>query len=200
MKTTLPLGPTDHGRKLTEDEFNSSEYERGHHYEIIDGKLYVSPLPNIPQAFLEKWLMRLLIRYSDSHPEVINYVEVKARVYVPSRPELTVPEPDIACYHDFPVQEALHELVWENTSPILVAEVVSENNPEKDLERNVELYLQVPSIREYWIIDPRPIAAQPNFLVHRRHGRRWRNLEFGYGETYTTRLLPGFSLLIDPSK
>jgi Uma2 family endonuclease len=39
---------------------------------------------------------------------------------------------------------------------VLVGEVVWEDDPDKDLVRNVELYLQVPSIREYWVLDPLP--------------------------------------------
>jgi hypothetical protein len=32
--------------------------------------------------------------------------------------------------------------------------------------------LQVPSIREYWIIDGRDDPGRPVMLVHRRRGRR----------------------------
>jgi hypothetical protein len=34
--------------------------------------------------------------------------------------------------------------------------------------------------------------------VHRRYGKRWKIIELAYGDTYTTRLLPGFALTIDP--
>jgi len=76
--------------------------------------------------------------------------------------------------------------------------VVDVKDPEKDLFRNVELYFEVPSIREYWVLDAREDPDHPTMLVHRRYGGRWRVLEVGFGETYTTRLLPGFELLIDP--
>jgi Uma2 family endonuclease len=59
--------------------------------------------------------------------------------------------------------------------------------------------LQVPSIREYWVIDPREDADRPTLLVFRRRGRRWqRTIPVPAGTTYATRLLPGFELLIDP--
>ena len=47
------------------------------------------------------------------------------------------------------------QVSWEDVSPILVAEVLYASDPYKDLVRNVELYLRVPSIREYWILDGR---------------------------------------------
>jgi Uma2 family endonuclease len=199
MKTILRLGPADHGRRITKEEFAASSYETGYQYEIIDGKLYVSPLPSPAQNFVERWLWKLLERYSDTHPEVINYVSTRAGVEIATREEPTVPEPDISAYHNYPSREQLPELSWEMVSPILVAEVMSPNNPTKDLVRNVELYLLVPSIREYWILDTRANPLQPTLLVHRRHGKRWRStIEVSPGEIYTTRLLPGFSLLMDP--
>ncbi len=60
------------------------------------------------------------------------------------------------------------------------------------------LYLRVPSIREYWILDPRTDADHPSLLVYRRRGARWqRPLAVAGGDTYTTRLLPDFSLVLD---
>jgi Uma2 family endonuclease len=61
------------------------------------------------------------------------------------------------------------------------------------------LYRQVPSIREYWIIDGRDDPDRPAMLVYRRRGQRWQNpIRFEYGTEYTTRLLPGFRLLLNP--
>jgi Uma2 family endonuclease len=81
---------------------------------------------------------------------------------------------------------------------VLVVEVLVDSDPEKDLVRNVELYALVPSIREYWVIDGRVLAAQPTLIEHRRHGGRWVVREHVAGSTFMTRLLPGFSIVIDP--
>jgi Uma2 family endonuclease len=81
----------------------------------------------------------------------------------------------------------------------MVGEILSSEDPDKDLLRNVDLYLRVPSIMEYWIIDGREDAERPLFIAYRRYGRRWRRpLHLTYGDTYTTKLLPGFELLINP--
>ncbi len=198
MATVLKIGPADHGRPMTLEEFEKGDYEEGFQYELIDGRLYVSPKPNAPHGRVELWVRRKLELYSDDHPEVINYVHPAARVFVPDRPEATVPEPDVTAYRDWPHDRPIKDLQWQDVSPILVVEVVSEDDPDKDLVRNVALYLQVPTIKEYWAIDARKDPDQPTMRVYRRSGKRWKIIDLAYGATYTTRLLPGFTLTIDP--
>jgi Uma2 family endonuclease len=201
MATITRIGPADHGRPMTLDEFEAGSYEEGYQYELIDGKLYVSPLPNPPQGLIERWICRKLDRYSDEYPEILNCVYNKTRVFVLDRPEATCPEPDVAGYHDFPLDQDYRAIRWQDVSPVLVVEVLSPDNPEKDLVRNVELYLQVSSIREYWILDARDDPNHPTMRVYRRRGQRWqRPIEVGPGETYTTRLLPGLELILDPRR
>jgi Uma2 family endonuclease len=132
------------------------------------------------------------------HPEIINHVKAPARMFVPGRRATTAPEPDLAAYHDFPLDLPLRQRRWRDFSPILVAEILSADTADKDLVRNLDLYLQVPSIREYWILDPRADADQPTLMVYRRRGQRWQKpIDIAAGDPYTTRLLPGFSLVMD---
>jgi Uma2 family endonuclease len=197
--TALVLGPTDRGRPMTRHEFETARGQEGYYYELIDGKVYVSPAPNLPHDIILEWLLDILKDYSRAHPEILNYVSPKARAHVPGREAATSPEPDLAAYRDFPRHLPIREQSWESVSPILVVEIVSEDDPEKDLERNVELYVQVPSIREYWTIDPRADPDHPAMTVYRRRGRRWQNpIVVRPGETYTTKLLPGLALVVDP--
>jgi Uma2 family endonuclease len=199
MATALVLTPADHGRPMTREEFEAARGQEGYCYELIDGKVYVSPLPNLPHDIVLEWLLGVLQAYKRAHPETLNYISSKARVYVPGREEATCPEPDLAAFRDFPRHLPIREQSWENISPILVAEIVSDDDPRKDLGRNVELYLQVSTIREYWILDPRADADRPTLTVYRRRGRRWQNpITVQPGELYTTKLLPGLELLVDP--
>jgi Uma2 family endonuclease len=201
MKTALKIGPEDHGRRMSLEEFMAAGNAEGYQYELIDGRLYVSPLPDLPHDCVEEWICSLLKSYSDENPDVINKVKNKSRVFVPRRRAVTCPEPDVAAYRDFPLDRPFRELRWQDVSPLLVVEVLSEDDPDKDLVRNVALYRRVPSIREYWILDPLQEGPdRPHLIVHRRWGRRWRILHFAPGETYTTRLLPGFKLLVDPHR
>ena len=189
------LGPADHGRAMTLEAFEACATEQGFRSEIIDGRVYIVPEPNLLHERILVWLHALLYGYTHSHPHVLNFLSQHSRVFVPNRSAATVPEPDFAAYSDFPHQLLLHDLNWQDISPILVVEVVYDSDRKKDLERNVELYLQVPSIREYWIVDSLADADHPTLIVYRRRGRLWQKpILVNPGETYTTRLLPDFEL------
>jgi Uma2 family endonuclease len=155
----------------------------------------------MPHDFIRKWLERQLDDYSDRHVDIIGHVQAPARVFVPGRTAGTTPEPDVACYREFPEEADVEELNGQDFSPIVVAEILSEDTADKDLVRNLDLYLQVPSIREYWIVDPQTNANRPSLTVYRRRGQRWQQpIEIGGGQTYTTRLLPDFRLLLSVRK
>lgn len=194
----LKLGPADQGRALSLDEFESADYVPGYKYEIIEGKLYVSPEPNFPESFLERWLVRKLDRYLDERPDVINYIAVKSRVFVHEQSQPTVPEPDVAVYHDLPLDQPLLNLHWENISPILVAEILVGGDIHKDLTRNPDLHHRVPSIKEYWVVNGSENPDEPSLIQYRRRGKAWTVTTFPFGSTFTTKLLPGFSLVINP--
>lgn len=198
MSTLLQLGRRHHGQELNLEDFMAAAYDSGFQYELIDGRLYVSPQADPPQNFVDEWIGLKLSLYSLQHPEIINFVSSKARVFIPRRRKVTNPEPDRACYRDFPKHLPLEEIRWQDLHPILVAEVLSLSDPFKDLDRNVKLYRRVPSIMEYWIFDTRGDPNEPTMLVHRRAGKKWKVLKIEYGNTYTTALLPGFALIVDP--
>src|SRR5579872_3100066 len=196
----LKLGQKDHGSPLTLDEFDEAEFEPGFKYEIIDGRLYVSNEPNFPENILENWLFIKLIAYSGQRQDIINYVTVKSRLFIHSRRKPTVPEPDIAAYCNLPLDKPFKEIHWRDLGPILVGELLVDGDPRKDLERNRKLYLEAPSIREYWILDGRENPNEPAMIQHRRFGKRWIVKEFLCGSTFKTKLLPKFSIAIDPRK
>ena len=197
MATMLKFGPADHGRRVSDEEAESGDYVRGYKYEVIDGRLYVSPLPDLPHDWVEMFLLRKFLAYAEAHPQVINHVTNKARVFVPDVRRTTSPEPDLAVYRDFP-HAALPDVHWRDVSPVLVVEVLGGEDDAKDLERNVELYLRVPSIREYWVVDIRAEATRPALLAHRRRADRWSVKAVPFGTAYTTRLLPGLDLVLNP--
>jgi len=199
--TLRKLGPADYGRPLTREEFRMARWQSGYCYELINGRLYVSPSPNLPHERLVKWVSRVLEDYVSRRPDVINFVSSRPRVPIQERLDPTEPEPDVAAFHNFPLDLPIEAVQWDDINAILVVEVLSEGDPAKDLVRNPVLYLEVPSIREYWIIDPRSSADQPTLMVYRRRGARWQpRITVPAGETYTTRMLPGFSLVVDPRR
>jgi Uma2 family endonuclease len=194
----LRLTPAWAGREVALVDFEHATGQEGWRYELIDGRIEVSPSPNMPHDAILAWINRLFIYYKDAHPEVVNYVSNHSRVFVLGRRAATCPEPDFAAYHNYPYHLPARQRKWRDVSPFLVMETLSEKST-KDLVRNVELYLQVPSIREYWIFDPREDTDDPSLRVYRKRGRSWQKpIDVPFRATYTTRLLPGFSLLIDP--
>ena len=197
MQTQLCLTPNDQGRHMTLEEFESAASQEGYVYELIDGRLEVSPQPNLPHDDIKDWLLDLLKDYSKEHPDMINKVKGPARVFVPGRRAATAPEPDIAAYQGYPYRLPRSLRSWRDIGPVLVVEILSEDNAKKDLVRNRKLYLEVPSIREYWILDPRDDADRPRLAVYRRNRRRWqRPIHIAAGDSYTTDLLPGFVLAL----
>lgn len=202
LATRTTIGPGCHGEPVPLDHLDHLDFETGYTYEIIDGRWYVAPSAGFPEQSLETWLRRKLERYAESHPDVVGYVTPKGRVFVPDRPELTVPEPDLTVYHDdlaelFASGQAEN---WDDFSPFLVVEVLVSGDEDKDLVRNVELYFEVPSVQEYWVLDGRDDPRRPTLLVRRRWGSRWVVRAIEFGETYTTRHLPDFELVIDPRR
>ena len=196
----LKLGPADHGRPVTSDELHSAEYEGGFKYEVIDGRLYVSAAPNSPESFLETWLRDKLWDHVRVACAPAGRVLNKARVFVPGRTRLTVPEPDVAVYLDYPIHTPIRDLRWQDMSPQLVAEVLVDGSIDKDLGRNPPLYLKVPSIQEYLVLDGSISPDEPSLICHRRRRKTWVVGTVPYGETFTSGVLPGFTLLIDPRK
>ena len=166
----LKLGPADAGRDLSEEDYLAAEYEPGHKYELIRGRLEVSPLPGVPQDCAEQWLFRHLLAYSLCHPHVINHVTNKACVRIIEAAEVSLPEPDISAYRDFPLLEP-EGVDWRDLSPVLVAEIISPGYAAKDLRRNPPLYLSQRSIQEYWVVDTRPGLRAAELVVHRRQTR-----------------------------
>jgi Uma2 family endonuclease len=196
---TLHLTPRHHGRRVSLEDFENSTGDPGYKYELIDGRIYVSAMPDPPQDLTEMLLFGRLFNYRLLHPDVIDHVTPKARVFVPGRTYTTCPEPDLSAYRDYPHELVRKRLIkWNQVSPILVAEIVSKKNAKKDFVRNVEMYEQVPSIREYWILSDLDSPGYPALTVYRKRGRKWQKpIVVSPGETYTTRLLPGFELKLD---
>jgi Uma2 family endonuclease len=102
-KARLYLRPADHGRLLSLEDLESADAQEGYRYELIRGKLEVVPIPNLSHENLLDWLRDILKNYARQHPEVFNKVLGPARVLVPELEDgVTAPEPDLACYHDYP--------------------------------------------------------------------------------------------------
>ena len=198
MREQIYLTAADHGRELTWDEFRTSDAALGSRYELIEGKVYVTPFPSMSHSSYCHWLFHLLDAYAIERPDILARVLSNPAIFVPDPNVMTFTRADIASYAVF-AKRLIRELDYRDYSPSLVVEVLSSDDPDKDLVRNRRLYLQTPRVKEYWILDPRGDEEELKLLAYRRRGRRWASCHtLAAGETYTTPMLPGFSLLLDP--
>ncbi len=192
LTTTVRFGPKSHGRLVTGEELEHAEYRPGYDYEVIFGRLYVSPAPNPEHDVVEKHILFQLYGYQQSNPDVVGYVTDRARVFVVSEEKTTAPEPDLAVYADGPDDD------WREAQPFIVGAVLRGDSVDKDLFRNVSLYWQVPSIQEYWVIDIRQDSRRPTLSAYRRARGDWDVREYPPDAIYETPLLPGLKLRISP--
>ena len=192
LATAVRFGPKSHGRRVTDDELKHAQFRLGYDYEVISGRLYVSPAPNPDHDVVERHICEQISHYRQEHPEIVGYVTGRARVFVPDEPSTTAPEPDVAVYRDVPTDD------WRDVEPFIVGEVLRGVDIDKDLFRNVELYWRVPTIQEYWVFDIREEPRRPTMIVHRRTGNGWSVSELPPDGLYETALLPGLKLRISP--
>ena len=191
LTTAVRFGPKSHGRLATDEQLEHAEYRPGYDYEVIFGRLYVSPAPNHEHDVVEKNIYNQIYRYSETHPEIIAYVTDRARVFVPGIEMTTAPEPDLAIYAEY-------FDAWQEAEPFIVGEVMRGTDIDKDLFRNVDLYLRVPTIHEYWVFDIREEPRRPKLWVYRRIRDDWDVQEFPPDVVYETPLLPGLKLSLSP--
>lgn len=189
----------DHGRRISEREFFAAEFESGFQFELIDGRVFVSPAPDSPHDNAVEWLRAQIAAYQLLHPGVIQYVSGHCRVYVPGRKLTTCPEPDLALFSVYPRRFPRMKRSWKDVSPMVVIEVAG-GNLDKDLVRNTKLYLEVPTVREYWVVIDGESDPDVTFRVFRRRGAtRWQTpIDIVYGGTYSTPVLPGFRMTFRP--
>ncbi|MCP4249700.1 MAG: Uma2 family endonuclease [bacterium] len=187
----ITLGPGDHGRRMTLDEFFDAGDQVGYRYELIEGVVQVTPVPDPPHERVVMFLADLFVDYRRSHAEYANYTACRARL-VQRQPQETSPEPDFCVFRDYPLHEVRPD--WEAQQPIVVVEVLSPDNPGKDLQRNRRVYLGFERVQEYWIIDPLVDPTRPTMLALRRSGADWVEVPVPSGGAYTTDLLPGLTV------
>jgi Uma2 family endonuclease len=196
---TIVLRPSDHGKVMSLEDFERAERTEGYVFELVFGRIGVTATPEMPHDDDLEWIRGVLEAFRRKRPDVIGRVSSRARVYSTSDLAAVCLKPDLAVYRENPRLLPAAKRKWRNLKAILVVEIISPDSADKDLKRNVMLYLLAESIREYWIVDSREHLDQPKLIIYRRRGKRWQKpIEVPFGGTYETKLLPGFTLLVDP--
>ena len=184
----IRIGPTDHGRKMTLEEFMEADVEEGYRYELARGVLEVTEVPNDPHGEIVWKLVSTLAIYQQEHPGIIHRAggAGEYRLWLPRM--ISGRNPDAA-------------VTLRNTPkdrrgrrpPTLVMEVVSEGNEahERDYVTKREEYLAF-GIREYWIVDP--VVQCVTVLV--RDGDAWVEHRFREEQQASSSILPGLAIMV----
>ena len=64
----IRIGPADHGRGMSLEEFREAEQEKGYRYELARGVLEVTYVPDQPHGLIVWALLRLISAFDTKHP------------------------------------------------------------------------------------------------------------------------------------
>ena len=178
---TLLLGPDDHGRAVSAEEFAAAEFVEPWGYEREGGRLVVMPPDGHGhQAATEPWRDHL-VWYKRERPDLVRHVFSKPWIRVDEEKDrigdigvyLAPPRP-VA-----PGAEPLPDLLFEIVSPGKISR-------ERDFVTKRSLYHRL-GVREYVIVDR--FDRRVTVLTWAPGGYDERILS--PADTYTTPLLPG---------
>ena len=180
------IGPADHGRAMTLQEFLDAEVEEGYRYELARGVLEVTNVPNDPHGQVVYNIYRIVVKYDADHPGVI------LRSGGGNEFQLLLPGMSSGRNPDF--SNALHGAprnYRRRRDPVLVAEIVSEDSVDRDYRVKREEYLAF-GILEYWIIDL--LERKLTLLI--RDGDTWVERVLKGDQPIPSLVLPGLEATV----
>jgi Uma2 family endonuclease len=183
---SLRIGPHDHGRRMTLDEFIAVDFQEGWLYELARGVVEVAEIPRPWHGRIVRRVARMFDDYDARHPGLIKYSagSGECRMRLPGM--VSDRHPDQAIYLD---PEPPGPRVWTKWIPHIVVEVVSPGGEHRDFIEKREEYLRV-GVREYWILD----AENRRMIVLSREGDTWEEIIVPGDGTYQTIFLPGLEV------
>ena len=153
--------------------------------EFSCGKIEVLPVPSLNHQRIVRRLFKRL-------DQVVENGKLGEVFFAPTKVMLwdeKIREPDVLFVANEHIQASTQQ--WFRQID-LVIEVISPDDPSRDLETKRREYAQA-GIAEYWIVDPR----SQEILVLTLDGKRYSvHGVFGAGETATSVLLPEFSVSV----
>lgn len=184
-QTVLTVGPSDHGRRMSLDDFSRAEGRPGHRYELSRGVVTVVDVPNPQHLAQVNAIRRQLAAHDLAHAGQIHTVAGGGECKVLLADDESERHPDVAIYKTPPPED--EDDVWASWVPEIVIEVVSPGSEERDYGAKRDEYLRF-GVLEYWIVD----ARRREVLILRRSRGRWVERVLRPPTLYRTRLLPGF--------
>ncbi len=188
--TQIRIGPDDHGRRMSLEEFGDAEAEPGFRYELGRGVLEVTEVPGRPHGKIVSNLYMAIARYHQEHPGSIDRFGGGGEFYLRIPAMRSGRHPDLGIVLvDTPLDDRGRD------KPSLVAEVVSSRSKTRDYQSKRDEYLAF-GIREYWIVDP--YTRQVTVLVRRDAGdaAAWDERVIGGDAVIVSDVLPGIATTV----
>jgi Uma2 family endonuclease len=185
-RKVIHVGPEDHGRRMTLDQFDRSIGREGHRYELNKGVIEVSDVPEPKHGMQVQEVRDQLVAYRLAHPDIIKVIAGSNDAKILLAVSQSERHPDLFVYLSPPPDV---EDVWSLWVPAIVVEVVSKSSMKRDYEDKPGEYLEF-GVNEYWIVDS--FKQQLTTLIRWRG--QWKERIVKPPQKYSTRHLPGFSL------
>jgi len=161
-KTITKIGPADHGRRMSLEEFDEAEGQEGHLYELSRGIVTVTDVPRRRHLLLVSASRGQLQSYKAAHPGVIQIIASGNECKLLVDDLDSERHPDVSVYLT-PPPEHEDRNSWRRLVPAIVIEVVSPSSRRRDYNKKPEEYLRF-GVKEYWIVD----ADKRTMIVMRR--------------------------------
>jgi Uma2 family endonuclease len=153
-------------------------------YELIGGKLVMTPSPGKTHQIVLKRLLKLL----DSHVEEKNAGEVLCAPRDVCLAPTEVYQPDILFVAKNRLEISAEDKV--NGAPDLVVEILSPSNAYYDLRKKFRAYEKY-GVKEYWIIDPEEASVEVYELADGKFCQAGQSEKTG---SVASVVLPGFNV------
>jgi Uma2 family endonuclease len=186
VTTPLRIGPADHGRAMTLEEFLDADAEEGYRYELARAVLEVNRVPNDPHRDVVCNVYRGVARYDERHPGVIHSFGGGSEFQFLIPGLASGRNPDLGVV----LRGAPRD--WRGRRlPALATEVVSRGSITRDDQTKREEYLAY-GLLEFWIVDP--LERKVTVLI--RRGDTWSEAVFRDDQVIASLVLPGFATTV----
>jgi Uma2 family endonuclease len=184
LQPVLQLGPHDHGRSVTAEEFAGAEYAEPWKYEREQGRLIVMPPDGPGHDRGSEPVRDYLGAYRLAHPDLVDKVVSESGVRVDSGTDRI---PDIGVFLAGPRsaiarRDRVPEIVFEIVSP-------DRESRERDYVKKRKEYQRL-GVLEYVIID----RMRHRVTIYTAGPRGYRKRVLRAGDVYASPLLQGLAI------
>src|SRR5438309_162581 len=129
LKTAVEIGPHDHGRRMSLDEFDLAEVQPGYIYELSRGVIIVSDVPKLRHLGQVQAARLQFFSYQSRYPKRIQYVAGSGECKLLIGAFESERHPDLTIYKTKPLNQ---KRIWSTWIPEIAIEIISPGSEERD--------------------------------------------------------------------